>query len=223
MFKTKKVMMLFVSMLFLTGGSVEAGKGESPFVPREAYKYKQEKTYGNIHISLTDGKAGTKKEGVEFSYIKAADWKDGNYELTKQFAESKVDLNQIETSEQLENAAIELGKFCGKMDGWIRTDQNGETEVQELSEGVYLFIAKETKEYDRISPFLIAMPTWNEQDGEMMYELEVVPKHTPIPEKPKKEVIKTGDEMWQIWHWIGFGMGAAVAILSMRKMREKKK
>ena len=43
-----------------------------------------------------------------------------------------------------------------------------------LSEGVYLITAKETKDYDCISPFLVAMPTWNEQCGEMIYEIEVI-------------------------------------------------
>ena len=51
------------------------------------------------------GKRERKKEGVEFSYIKVADWKDGSYELTEQFEASKVDLNQIETAEQLEEAS----------------------------------------------------------------------------------------------------------------------
>ena len=100
MFKTKEIVMLFLMISFLTVGAwknVEAARGESPFIPEEEYK-KELGKYGNIHISLTDGKKGTKKEGVEFSYIKVADWKDGSYELTEQFEASKVDLNQIETA-----------------------------------------------------------------------------------------------------------------------------
>mgnify|MGYP000023995895 FL=1 len=208
MFKTKNILIVFVSALFLMGGSVEATKGE---------------TYGKIHIILTDGKEGTKKEGVEFSYIKVADWKDGSYEMRGRFATSNIDLDQIETAEQLEEVATELGELCEKMDGSIQTDRNGEAEIQDLSEGVYLITAKETKDYDCISPFLVAMPTWNEQCGEMIYEIEVIPKHTSIREKPKKEAIKTGDEMSKIWYGMGMSMGAVGAILCMWRMKEKKK
>ena len=141
MFKTKEIVMLFLMISFLTVGAwknVEAARGESPFIPEEEYK-KELGKYGNIHISLTDGKKGTKKEGVEFSYIKVADWKDGSYELTEQFEASKVDLNQIETAEQLEEAAEKLKAFSGKRSAKVRADKNGEIELKNLETGVYLF------------------------------------------------------------------------------------
>ncbi len=217
MLKTKKVLILFVSALFFISGSAEAAKGESPFVPKEAYKEEGEK-YGKIHIGLIDG-----EEGIEFFYVKVADWKEGNYEMTGEFAMSKVNLNEIETAEQLEEVAVKLGKLCEKADGKIMTDQNGGAEIQNLSEGAYLFMVKERKDYDQISPFLVAIPTWNNQNGEMNYEIEVVPKHTPFPQKPKKEIVNTGDKIQVTGHGLGVWVTAVVVILCMWRMRKNQK
>ena len=92
-------------------------------------------------------------------------------------------MNQIETAEQLEEAAEKLKAFSGKRSAKVRADKNGEIELKNLETGVYLFVAEETKEYDRITPFLIALPTWNAESREMSYEVEVIPKHIPIVEK----------------------------------------
>ena len=40
----------------------------------------------------------------------------------RRFAASNIDLDQIETAEQLEEGATELGELCEKMDGSIQTD-----------------------------------------------------------------------------------------------------
>ena len=124
--------------------NVEAARGESPFIPEEEYK-KELGKYGNIHISLTDGKNGNEKEGVEFSYIKAADWKDGSYELTEQFEASKVDLNQIETAEQLEEAAQKLKHSPVKEAQRSGQTKSGEIEIKNLETGVYLFCGGKDK------------------------------------------------------------------------------
>ena len=206
MFKTKEIVMLFLMISFLTVGAwknVEAARGESPFIPEEEYK-KELGKYGNIHI-------------------KAADWKDGSYELTEQFEASKVDLNQIETAEQLEEAAQKLKTFSGKRSAKVRADKNGEIEIKNLETGVYLFVAEKTKEYDRITPFLIALPTWNAENREMSYEVEVIPKHIPIVEKQEAKPVETGDAMQKTWYSIGLLSLGIVVILCTQNIWKKQK
>ena len=65
-------------------------------------------------------------------------------------------------------------------------------------------MAEKTKEYDRITPFLIALPTWNAENREMSYEVEVIPKHIPIVEKQEAKPVETGDAMQKSLVWYRF-------------------
>ena len=90
---------------------------------------------------------------------------------------------------------------------------------------LYLITAKETKDYDCISPFLVVDANVEyEQCGEMIYEIEVdFQSILRFVKKPKKEAIKTGDEMSKIWYGMGMSMGAVGAIFCVWRMKEKKK
>ncbi|MFR5556238.1 MAG: hypothetical protein ACLTKE_04930, partial [Coprococcus sp.] len=61
------------------------------------------------------------------------------------------------------------------------TDADGKAIIKDLDVGVYLLYASEHKRYDDITPLLIAIPTWGEQEGDMLYDVKVIPKHTPVP------------------------------------------
>lgn len=52
-----------------------------------------------------------------------------------------------------------------------------------LEVGVYLIYAQDTETYDTVEPSLIAVPTWNDSEGEMQYDVMIAPKHTEKPEK----------------------------------------
>lgn len=61
--------------------------------------------------------------------------------------------------------------------------------------GVYFLKATNIEKYEQIKPFLISIPTFNEEEGKMNYDITVIPKHEPevttdFPGKP--EVPQTG-------------------------------
>ncbi len=145
---------------------------------------------GSIEIELTDGSAGTSKEGVVFQYDKVAEAMDGKYKLCSEYEKSGIDLNEIERAEELDKAAKTFCRYR-LTDGTCRTDADGKAVVEDLEVGVYLLYATETKQYEEITPVLIAIPTWGEAQGDMLYDVKVIPKHAP--KIPEREIVKTGD------------------------------
>lgn len=212
--KTCFLTMLVVSV---TGMQSLAAGGDTPFIPQtEQEKVTEEQ--GSIHIKLTDGAEGTNKQDVVFSYAKVADWNDGTYEVTMQFSAAGIDLEQIETAAQMEEAAFELSALMKEEDGSAMTDEQGETEISGLKTGVYLLTVKDQADYEEIVPFLVAIPTWNEYSKEMLYDIEVLPKHTPIPKEPK-ESVKTGDSSHGVIYGslVGLAVTGSVLIFRFRK------
>lgn len=57
--------------------------------------------------------------------------------------------------------------------------------------GVYLVYAKNIANYDNITPFIVSIPSWNETDKSMSYDIQVIPKHTEIIKKDKTKVPAT--------------------------------
>ena len=112
---------------------------------------------GSIEIELTDGGVGTTKEDVVFEYAKVADVVDGAYELQDTYRASGIDLNAIETAEQLEEAALELSAYKTS-DGSCTTDADGKAIIKDLNVGVYLLYASEHKRYDDITPLFDCNP-----------------------------------------------------------------
>ena len=195
--KIKKWLPLILTTLLF---SFPAHANENIVLPDDLENIKQEQ--GSIEIELTDGGVGTTKEDVVFEYAKVADVVDGAYELQDTYRASGIDLNAIETAEQLEEAALELSAYKTS-DGSCTTDADGKAIIKDLNVGVYLLYASEHKRYDDITPLLIAIPTWGEQEGDMLYDVKVIPKHTPVPPGEiitntpdgNDEGVKTGDKV----------------------------
>lgn len=166
--------------------------GEQTFPSEEKLKEAEDKT-GSIHVILTDGKTGTSKKGIRFQCIKVADVVNGEYMLADTYEDSKVVLNEIENSGSLDAAAKKLAEYQSE-EHFVETDEKGEVTIPELSVGVYLLKAEDSDSYDTISPALIAIPTWNEQEGEMQYDVSVEPKHTPKPDEERNSAPQTGLE-----------------------------
>lgn len=154
---------------------------------------------GSIEVELTDGKAGTSKKDIKINCIKVADIVDGEYVLVDEYKDSGVDINAIENSNDMKNAAEKLTKIVKKADTGKTTDQSGKVTFGELSVGVYLISAEDSASYDTVEPALIAVPTWSDTEGNMMYDVTIEPKHTPKPEKEKNKVPQTGleDNTWK--------------------------
>lgn len=143
-----------------------------------------EETLGTISVQLTDGKQGTSKSGIKFVCTKVADIEKGEYIKIDAFKDVDVDLNKLNSAKDLESAAAKFAKKADAASSNAVTDENGKLVFSDLEVGVYLIAAEDKAEYDVITPSLVAVPTWNEENGEMSYEMAVEPKHSPRPDKP---------------------------------------
>ncbi len=138
---------------------------------------------GSILVHLNDTDNLLPKQEVEIALVKVADITGQGYELTPLFEESGIDLMEIETAEDLMEASILLKKLVPENAEAIslKTDENGQCLFENLEIGVYLLYPKDTAEYENISPLLIAIPTFDEVEGQMQYDVTVYPKHSPNP------------------------------------------
>ncbi len=145
---------------------------------------------GSIEITLTDGDIGTSKENVTFEYVKVADIVDGQCQLLDDYGE--VDLNSIQYSAELDKAAQKINALA-KADKKVMTDKNGKVIISDLEVGVYLLRVSDYAEYENVAPTLISIPTWNEEQGSMDFDVTVIPKHSPIVKDTPVEKVQTGD------------------------------
>ena len=173
---------------------------------------------GSIKIKLADAKNNQSKEGVEFSISKIADIEGGLYKVKDDYKSVEVDLNNIKTANDLELAA-ELFKKVAKTDNLMKTNANGECNIEDLDVGVYLVYAKNIANYDNITPFIVSIPSWNEKDKSMSYDIQVIPKHTEILKKEKSKVPATAYDGSSIYLALGsIGLiGSATLFFNARK------
>ena len=161
----------------------EGSKGDNSLLDSDKLNEVKAKT-GSISVKLTDGKSGTSKENVEMSCLKVATIKGGEYVLDEAYKSLNIDLNSIQNATDLEKAATALSEKSGN-GTLLKSDANGMASFDDLEVGVYLVKATKTSSYDDVTPSLIAIPTWDESKGEMAYDVNVTPKHTPKPDSTK--------------------------------------
>lgn len=156
-----------------------------PKVVLESNKDILENRLGSISIELEDIEGLQDKGNVKFSITKVADVIDGEYKMVEVFNGLGLDLNAIETSAQLEEAANKIASE--KLNKVIEnekelvTDYKGVGSVDNLEVGVYLVFPKDTAKYEKVSPFLVSIPYWVEADKQMSYDIKAIPKHSPYP------------------------------------------
>ncbi len=128
---------------------------------------------GSIEIRLP------RKEQVQICCSRVGKLQDEEFVLEKDFAESEVNLNILNTAEQLANAAARLEAY---VEGGflIQTDEDGTARLQELEDGVYLIKCLETVRYgeQKILPTLLYLPSWDSAEEEMLYDIIVIPKYS---------------------------------------------
>lgn len=158
----------------------QQSQGEQLFPDGSQLNSIKKEKEGSITITLTDGRSGTSKAGVEFRCIKAAEIEGGEYYSTTPFQASGVDFAEIKNADALDRAAETLNKMADNAKGYEsgKTSADGKLIFSELEVGVYLLSPIDCDSYDTITPVLIAIPTWDEQNGEMMYDVSTEPKHT---------------------------------------------
>lgn len=157
-------------------------KGEQTFLTSAQLSQLENKT-GSIQVELTDGKSGTKKEGIKITVQKVASVEQGEYVLVDEYKESAVDFTTIENANDLQNAAQILQKVEAKKENTKETDSQGKVLFEKLEVGVYLIAAEDSESYDTVTPTIVAIPTWDETEGDMLYDLVIEPKHTAKPDK----------------------------------------
>lgn len=176
---------------------------------------------GSISIKLADTEKSNSKEGVEFSLTKIADIQHGLYKVKEEYKGVEADLNNIKTANDLELAA-ELFKKVAKTDNLMKTDANGECSIEDLEVGVYLVYAKNIAGYDNITPFIVSIPSWNETDKSMSFDIQVIPKHTEIVEQETPKVPATAYDGSSIYLALGgiSLVGSSALFFNIKRKKE---
>lgn len=178
---------------------------------------------GSIKISLPDTSKKHDKGNVKFSLSKVADVVKGEYVLTENYKSTGVDLNTLKSSNDLDIAANLLKKVA-TTDTTLVTDSNGVCSIGDLDVGVYLVYASDIANYENITPFIVSIPVWNDVDKTMSYDVNVIPKHTPIPVKEPDRckapatAYDGGGTLFGVLS--GLSLIAGTGMLSLRKKEE---
>ena len=146
---------------------------------------------GSITVNLEEGKKGTSVKNVELELIKIADIINGQYLLINDLQDIEIDLNTLETAEDMKNAAYTISKVTVSKNivGTRKTTNDyGTVKFDQLEKGVYLLQATDINKYENIVSTLISVPVFNnESKNSMNYDISIVPKHSPVI------AVKTGD------------------------------
>ena len=146
---------------------------------------------GSITVNLEEGKKGTSVKNVELELIKVGDVVNGQYLFIDDLRDIEIDLNTLETAEDMKNAAHTISKdTVSKNIGGTRktTNDYGTVKFDQLEKGVYLLQAVDINRYENIVSTLISVPAFsNESKNSMNYDISIVPKHSPVI------AVKTGD------------------------------
>ena len=146
---------------------------------------------GSITVNLEEGKKGTSVKNVELELIKVGDIVNGQYLLINDLQDTEVNLNTLETAEDMKNAAYTISKITVSKNivGTRKTTNDyGTVKFNQLEKGVYLLQATDINKYENIVSTLISVPVFNnESKNSMNYDISIVPKHSPII------AVKTGD------------------------------
>lgn len=146
---------------------------------------------GSITVNLEEGKKGTSVKNVELELIKIADIINGQYFLINDLQNTEVNLNTLETAEDMKNAAYTISKITVSKNivGTRKTTNDyGTVKFYQLEKGVYLLQATDINKYENIVSTLISVPAFNnESKNNMNYDISIVPKHSPVI------AVKTGD------------------------------
>lgn len=146
---------------------------------------------GSITVNLEEGKKGTSVKNVELELIKIADIINGQYFLINDLQNTEVNLNTLETAEDMKNAAYTISKITASKNivGTRKTTNDyGTVKFDQLENGVYLLQATDINKYENIVSTLISVPVFNnESKNSMNYDISIIPKHSPVI------AVKTGD------------------------------
>lgn len=186
------IMIVFLMSTFMNVSTVHADSGSRKGSTQIVYKGRNEL---NQEVNLSDAKFSIYQ--VQYMSNDTLTWKDN-------FKDSHISLEDT-SAEAREKQAKQLYKYAQKKDIsrlTQKTNTLGRTTFSNLTQGIYL-IAQEGyvesgKSQFESAPFLVSIPSL--VDGSVEYSVKIEPKaewvkpEQPIPSKPNKLHVKTGDD-----------------------------
>ncbi len=179
-----------------------------------------------VSVTVTLEENGETRSGITFAVYQVADAVfegDTSFQLTEDFAASDLSL-EAETAEETLQLINALHSYIAASSVvplvQLRTDEQGICMASDLEQGMYLLIPSNADTYGEISPFLVALPSFD-PDGNLQYDAVIVPKYTDLESPtappttaerpPSEEVPILGIE--DISPYIGIGLLAVGVIL----------
>lgn len=152
---------------------------------------------GSITVNLDD--LDTEFSGVAFTCYKVADVNAGVnllWDIAPELAAVPLDLNELETAEDYQEAANLLASEIGNTSitgQHVTTDASGKAVFPSLEQGVYLLVQTDKASYGTVEPFLIGIP-YMEDGSEWVYDVQTETKGEPLSEKPKQDTEKDAEK-----------------------------
>lgn len=156
--------------------------GDVTILPEEDLTKVPDNGLGSISVELTDPyDKYLSKENVKFGVVQIADIVKGEYVLKDSFADKDLNLNEIKTADEIDKVAKDMAKKVETPDYEMTTDEEGKASCKNLPVGVYLVYVEDLADYETISPFVVGIPTWDDEDELFQYDVTVFPKHNALP------------------------------------------
>lgn len=214
-------------MMLMLSVTASAGTNADNLLENEILTPVESETLGSITVKLEDTSLNRSKEGVSLAIVQVADAVDGEFVLKEAFKDSGVDLNNIENANALEQAAEKLQKINVANKEIITTNEEGIAVASDLHVGVYLIYATDIAGYENVTTSLVSIPTYDSEAGMMNYDVEVLPKHAPLPTAtPTPGTIQTGvDDNFLEYAAVAAALlvtAGAIVVISKKKMRKSK-
>ncbi len=166
-------------------------EGPETDTQRMAVNETLEEMYSKIEQMIATGGAmvDSKAQAYLTLLINTAKEKLESLGLTEERVQEIISLVKTKAEEIIRNSQDKLTQEAGdstvlNMD----TDAEGVCKFDGLKTGVYLLFADSISGYELIAPTLLAIPTWDEENSTMNYQLTVTPKTAPLPEV---QIVKT--------------------------------
>lgn len=156
--------------------------GNITILPEEDLTKVPDNGLGSISVELTDPyDKYLSKENVKFGVVQIADIEKGKYILKESFADENLNLNEIQTADEIDKVAKDMAKKVETADYEMTTNEKGKAICKDLPVGVYLVYVEDLSDFETITPFIVGIPTWDDEDELFQYDVTVEPKHTALP------------------------------------------
>ena len=182
-----------IELLNVQGGSsgddIQGDIPDTSF-PTEAPDLEDTSQTGTVSITLeqpytTNAAVEMSVEGVRFRLARIGVIENGQYSLLEAYKDTGIELSSLDTADKVQQAAAKLETAVTKTEPETVydavTDSQGKAVLSGIPAGVYLLYAANIADYELISPTLIAMPSYSETGQDMAWEIDVAPKHSPLP------------------------------------------